>query len=57
MSMRIGKCPKCGGEVYIKEFNWGGWRLFHCKKCNFSLNNERLDSTNFIMCLKQKEYV
>jgi ssDNA-binding Zn-finger/Zn-ribbon topoisomerase 1 len=57
LSMRIGKCPKCGGEVYIKEFNWGGWRLFHCKKCNFSLNNERLDSTNFIMCLKQKEYV
>ena len=51
--MRIGKCPKCNNEMFIVGMNWNGWREFKCKKCNFTLDNEKLNSINFKQCLKE----
>lgn len=51
--MRIGKCTKCKGEMYIESSNWNGWRIFKCTKCDFSLDNAKLNSKNFKECLKE----
>jgi transposase-like protein len=53
IKMRIGKCPECKKEMYISGMNWDGWRLFKCKNCNYSLNNDHLSSNNFTQCLKE----
>jgi DNA-directed RNA polymerase subunit M/transcription elongation factor TFIIS len=51
--MRIGKCPNCQGEMFIRSFNWNGWREYKCKKCDYSLDNQDYNHIGFKDCLNE----
>ena len=49
--MRIGKCLKCKGELYVSEMNWSGWKIKKCKVCGY----EQEEKSNRIIVDKGNE--